>query len=193
MRKSEETHGGDRIAPAFDNAASLLNKSSKSSKQAGRPGNPRSAKKYPSPITFRPTDEERAMLKADAGDMSQSAYIRKCLFGRRASKRIVPEVDHVLLAQILARLGERRIANNLNQIAYHANCGSLLLDDVTVEELNEACLHVAWMRVKLIEALGLKSRKISKSKPSANEAVAGGGDTPNNSSRQADHQNIDVE
>ena len=118
-------------------------------------------KKYPSPITFRPTDEERAMLKVDAGGMSQSAYIRKCLFGKKTAKRVVPEADRILLAQILAKLGETRIPNNLNQIAYHANCGLLLLDDVTVEEINEACLHVAWMRTQLIEALGLmdKSKK----------------------------------
>jgi len=75
--------------------------------------------------------------------MSQSAYIRKCLFGKKASKRVVPEADRILLAQILAKLGESRIANNLNQIAYHANCGSLLLDDATIEEINEACLHAA--------------------------------------------------
>ena len=128
-----------------------------------------SKKKYPSPITFRPTDEERAMLKADAAGMSQSAYIRKCLFGRRASKRVIPEADRMLIAQILARLGESRIANNLNQIAYHANCGSLLLDDVTIEEINEACLQVAWMRVKLIEALGLKRRTGKKAVVSNNE------------------------
>jgi len=99
------------------------------------------------------------MLKVDAAGMSQSAYIRKCLFGKKASKRVVPEVDRVLLAQILAKLGESRIANNLNQIAYHANCGSLILEDVTIEEINEACLHVAWMRTQLIEALGLKDRE----------------------------------
>lgn len=117
-------------------------------------------KKYPSPITFRPTEEERQRLKADAGDMSQSAYIRECLFGSKTSKRVVPHADRVLLAQILAKLGETRIANNLNQIAYHANCGSLLLDDLTVEEINEAIVHVAWMRTQLIEALGLKNRRI---------------------------------
>lgn len=116
-------------------------------------------KKHPSPISFRPTDEERAMLKQDAVGMSQSAYIRKCLFGDKVSKRVIPEADRLLIAQILARLGETRIANNLNQIAYHANCGSLALDDLTIEEINEACLHVAWMRTQLIEALGLKDRK----------------------------------
>lgn len=115
-------------------------------------------KKYPSPITFRPTDEERAMLKHEAAGMSQSAYIRKCVFGTKTSKRAVPEADRMLIAQILARLGETRIANNLNQIAYHANCGSLVLDDLTIEEINEACLEVAWIRTHLIEALGLKDR-----------------------------------
>lgn len=117
------------------------------------------ASKYPSPITFRPTAEERERLKADAVGMSQSAYIRQCLFGNKASKRVVPDTDRVLLAQILAKLGETRMANNLNQIAHQANCGSLLLDDLTVEEINEACLSIAWMRVQLIKALGLKDRK----------------------------------
>jgi len=119
---------------------------------------PKECKKYPSPISFRPTNEERTMLKQDAVGMSQSAYIRKCLFGRKASKRVVPEADRFLAAQILAKLGETRIANNLNQLAYHANCGSLAIDEATIEEINEACAHVAWMRVKLIEALGLKDR-----------------------------------
>ena len=137
-----------KACTAFKSAVEPSNKATKS-------------KKYPSPITFRPTDEERAMLKEDAAGMSQSAYIRKCLFGRRASKRVVPEADRMLIAQILARLGETRIPNNLNQIAYHANCGSLVLDDVTIEDINEACLHVAWMRTQLIEALGLKDKKPS--------------------------------
>jgi len=122
-------------------------------------GNANRKKKYPSPISFRPTEEEREQLLRDANGMSQSAYIRQCLFGKKVSKRVVPEADRMLLAQILAKLGESRIANNLNQIAYYANCGSLLLDDVTVEEINEACLQVAWMRTQLIEALGLKDQK----------------------------------
>lgn len=120
-------------------------------------------KKYPSPISFRPTEAEREQLLRDADGMSQSAYIRRCLFGRKTSKRVVPEADRVLLAQILAKLGESRIANNLNQIAHHANCGSLLLDDVTIEEINEACLHIAWMRTQLIETLGLKNKSNKKS------------------------------
>ena len=88
-------------------------------------------RKYPSPISFRPTEKEREQLILDAGGMSQSSYIRECLFWRRVSKRVVPHVDQVLLAQILATLGESRIANNLNQIAHQANSGSLILDVVT--------------------------------------------------------------
>ena len=148
MRKNNDFHGVGKVGTAFDKAVNS-------------PKKPDRRKKYPSPITFRPTDEERVMLKENAVGMSQSAYIRKCLFGSKASKRVIPDADRMLLAQILARLGESRIANNLNQIAYHANCGSLVLDDVTIEEINEACLHVAWMRTQLIEALGLKERKNS--------------------------------
>ncbi len=148
---------GVEISQSFDKAAKR-SKTPKAKKRA----------KYPSPITFRPTDEERVMLKTDANGMSQSAYIRKCLFGKKVSKRVVPETDRMLLAQILARLGETRIPNNLNQIAYHANCGSLVLDDVTIEEINEACVHVAWMRTQLIEALGLKDDSSKKVKPASN-------------------------
>jgi len=110
-------------------------------------------------VTFRITDDELVQLNADSEGMSHSAHIRRCTFGNRTSKRVAPEADRLLLAQILAKLGESRIANNLNQIAYHANCGSLILEDVTIDEINEACLHVAWIRTQLIEALGLKDRE----------------------------------
>jgi hypothetical protein len=48
------------------------------------------------------------------------------------------------------------MANNLNQIAYEANCGSLLMDQATEDEIKMACASIVWMRVKLIEALGIK-------------------------------------
>ena len=112
-------------------------------------------------ITIRISREELEQIKVDAQGMSRSAYVRRCIFGSRASKRILPEADRVLLAQVLAKLGETRIANNLNQIAYHANCGALVIDDLTIEEINEACFHVACMRTQLVKALGLKERKAS--------------------------------
>ena len=118
-------------------------------------------KKCPSPVTLRLTVDERVQLENDAGSSSLSAHIRECVFGGRVARRVVPAADQVLLAQILAQLGESRMANNLNQIAHHANCGSLVMEETTEEEINEACIHIAWMRVKLIEALGLKDRSDS--------------------------------
>ena len=115
-------------------------------------------KKYPSPVTLRLTEDERVQLEEDAGGSSLSAHIRECMFGGRVARRVVPAVDRVLLARILAQLGGSRMANNLNQIAHHANCGSLIMEEATEEEINEACAHIAWMRVKLIEALGLKNQ-----------------------------------
>jgi len=126
------------------------------------PGNRRAKKKQKrlSTFTLRLSEEERAQLKNLAGGMSMSAYVRKCLFGKDASPRKVrlraPVKDSGALAQVLGLLGQTRIANNLNQLAHEAHCGSLLLDDVTEKQLLEACAHIAWIRVKLIQALGLK-------------------------------------
>ncbi len=79
----------------------------------------------------------------------------KASTGERFVSR-VPVRSEEALAQILAKLGQSRIANNLNQIAYEANCGSLLMDEQTENEIKLACAHIAWIRVKLIDALGLK-------------------------------------
>ncbi len=112
-------------------------------------------------ITLRLTEEELAKLKILSSGMSLSAYIRKCLFGKDVAPRKVrarvPVGDQKVLAQILGLLGQTRIANNLNQIAHQANCGSLLMDEQTENEIKMACAHIAWIRVKLIEALGLKT------------------------------------
>jgi hypothetical protein len=124
---------------------------------------PKSAKKHSPRITLRLTEGELARLKRAAEGVSISAYIRKQLFGDHVSLRKtrsrVPVKNQKALAQVLGKLGETRIANNLNQIAYEANCGSLLMDQQTEEELKIACAHIAWMRVKLIEALGLKGSR----------------------------------
>ena len=113
-------------------------------------------------ITLRLTEKELAKLKSLSRGMSKSAYIRKCLFGNDTAPRKVhsrvPVKDQEALAQMLGLLGQTRIANNLNQIAYEANCGSLLMDKETENEIKLACAHIAWIRVKLIEALGLKDK-----------------------------------
>jgi len=118
--------------------------------------------KKPAPrITLRLTEEELAKLKTLSRGVSLSAFIRKCLFGTnttlRKTRSRVPVKDQEALAQVLGLLGQSHFANNLNQIAHQANCGSLLMDEKAEDEIKLACAHIAWMRVKLIEALGLKS------------------------------------
>ncbi len=122
---------------------------------------PQAPSKRPSPITLRLTRKERAKLEELAQSMTLSAYIRMVLFAedvapRKSSKR-APVKDHEELAQVLALLGQSRIANNLNQLAKEAHLGSLIIDEQTKRQIDEACFHILDMRQHLIKALGLKS------------------------------------
>lgn len=143
MRNPENSQVADNLSGSFINAT----------------GRAVSKKRHPSPITLRVTDEERERLKAAAAGMSVSAYIRKCVFGDAAAPRKirskVPVKDEAALARILGMLGQSRIANNLNQLAYQANAGSLLIDEKTEKEITEAYAHTLFMRAELVKALGL--------------------------------------
>ena len=145
MKRLQQPTNTEQLKPPFETACNLQ----------------KPKKKRPSPITLRLTEEEREKLKIAAGDMPVSAYIRKCVFGTEVAprkKRLShkPVADQEAIARILSMLGQTRIANNLNQIAYHANCGTLLLDEDTKRQIKQTCAYIAFMRVKLIEALGLK-------------------------------------
>lgn len=110
-------------------------------------------------VTLRLTDEEMATLKHLSAGMSVSAYIRKCLFGKGAAPRKIrlraPVQDQEALGRVLGLLGQSRIANNLNQLAHNANCGTLLLDQQSEEQINEAYAKVLSMRADLTQALGI--------------------------------------
>jgi len=110
-------------------------------------------------ITLRLTEEENAKLRQLCEGMTVSAYIRQRLFGedtaRRKRRSYVPVKDQATMAQLLGLLGDSRIANNLNQLAFHANTGTLLIDDQTTNQINEAYAHVLTMRAELVKALGL--------------------------------------
>ncbi|MCB1450817.1 MAG: hypothetical protein KDJ67_11990 [Nitratireductor sp.] len=116
-------------------------------------------RKRPSPITFRLTDDERRELMRMSKGMALSSYIRQCLFGKNAVRRRNPThrpvQDQQQIARALAMLGASRISNNLNQLAYQANAGSLLVDDDTLQKIDEAYKHVCHLRDTLIAALGL--------------------------------------
>ena len=116
----------------------------------------------PPPFSLRLTFEERAKIEADAAGMSLGGYIRSPLLDpnwiapRRRGK--FPVKDHRALAQLLAMLGQSRLANNVNQLAKAANTGSLPVTPETEEALLTAVHEVTRMRQLLIEALDLDAR-----------------------------------
>lgn len=114
-----------------------------------------------SPVTLRLSNKERTLLEEWAKGTSMSAYIRKCLFDgqetkRKKRRRSEPVADQRALAQVLGMLGSSRIANNLNQLAFHANSGTLAVDQDVIDKINEAYAHVCVLRTELLKALGTK-------------------------------------
>lgn len=114
------------------------------------------------PFSIRLTENERRSLEDKAGGRPLATYIKAVVLDESSDRlrktRPLPQEDQVLLAQILARLGQSRSASNLNQIANALHQGTLILDDQLVRDLNQACLDVAWMRTTLMEALGSRRK-----------------------------------
>ena len=114
-----------------------------------------------SPITLRLTPEEREKLEELAQGMTLSAYIRACVFAeetrrrKRKPKSVVE--DKKAAAEALALLGQSRIASNLNQLAYHANTGILVMGEDEKAQIAEANAHLLAIRGLLLRALGRAS------------------------------------
>ena len=112
-----------------------------------------------SPVTLRLTPEERARLEELAAGMTLSAYIRACVFAEEEQKRRKQRPkstieDKKAVAEALALLGQSRIASNLNQLAYHANLGVLIVSDEEKAQIAEANGHLLAIRTLLMQALG---------------------------------------
>ncbi|QBF32311.1 hypothetical protein [Thalassococcus sp. S3] len=111
-----------------------------------------------SPLTLRLTLDERARLEELAAGITLSAYVRACVFGAEAKvrKRRPRDVvsDKKAAAEALALLGQSRIASNLNQLAYHANVGALMMGEQEKAEIAEANAHLLAIRTLLVQALG---------------------------------------
>ena len=117
------------------------------------------AQKRPSPFCIRLTPYEKAYLKQLAGNRPLGAYIREQLLGSVAEKRRElrsPQIDQEQYAALLAALGQSRMSSNLNQLAHHANVGTLDVSQDTEQQLQEAYACVLEMRKALFMALGLK-------------------------------------
>ena len=112
-----------------------------------------------SPFSLRLSEDERAALTARAGSMPLAAYIKSVVLAADApkyrSRRAMPTEEQHLLAAILARLGQSRSAQSLDEIANHLRQGTLVMDAVLEQELAQALLDIAWMRAMLMQALGV--------------------------------------
>ncbi len=113
----------------------------------------------PPPFSLRLSEAERATLEARAGSKPLGAYIRDTLLGddqqpRQAHRR--PTHDQEAIAQLLAELGNARLANNLNQLAKAANAGALPVNAETLKAILTACHDVRVMRACLLAALGFR-------------------------------------
>jgi len=102
---------------------------------------------------IRLTDDERAVLEARAGNEHVSTWARDVLLGSQAKKRRKsrkPKVSDKNLALVMALLGDQRIASNLNQLARHANMGTLDFDDEVLEQIQDACAAMIAVRNYLL-------------------------------------------
>ncbi|MCQ0987236.1 MobC family plasmid mobilization relaxosome protein [Jiella marina] len=107
-------------------------------------------------VRFSPEDYERLQTLADG--MTLSVYVRAMALGeelnRRKARSPASIADRAAVAEILGLLGESRIANNLNQLAYQANVGTLAIDDESRSKIDEAYQMIFGMRALLLKALG---------------------------------------
>lgn len=125
------------------------------------PSKKKASRRAISPLTLRLTEDERARLEELAAGLTLSTYVRACVFGQEAKRRKRRAKNTVedkkAAAEALALLGQSRIANNLNQLAYHANIGALDIAEAERAKIDEAYAHVLAIRALLVTALGKSS------------------------------------
>lgn len=124
---------------------------------------PKLKKSYPPPFSMRFTEDERRVLEIAAAGRPLAAYIRWLIFKedmpelpKRRTREQMADPQRKELSKLLGTLGKSRISQNINQLAKAVNSGSLPVNHEVVEELNNACDAIRWMRSTLIKAMGLK-------------------------------------
>lgn len=116
--------------------------------------------KRQAPFSLRLTFEERAQLEKDAAGFSLSGYIKWRLFDpdrpRPKKRGKVPVKDHKMLAALIAKLGQSRLAANVNQLAKAVHTGSLPVNPETEADISRASKDINDIRNMLVTALGLQ-------------------------------------
>lgn len=122
-------------------------------------------KKRPASFSLRLSAEERAYLEDLAGAQPLGSYIREQLLGEKIKKPKPlrrPRVNEEQISAVLAQLGGSRLSSNLNQLAKHANMGTLDITRNLEQELEDACKAVMAMRDALFIALGMRVQSGAK-------------------------------
>ena len=126
----------------------------------GNDDKPKSRKKYAPAFSIRLTLAERAQLDAEAETLPLSDYIRTRLFDAPDTRQRVfrrPVQDAEALAQVLAALGNSRMAGNLYQIVRAVHDGTLSLTPSQQQDMELALQDIRQMRGWLMQALGMKN------------------------------------
>ncbi|MFT3809959.1 MAG: plasmid mobilization relaxosome protein MobC [Micropepsaceae bacterium] len=117
------------------------------------------------PFSLRLSADERARLTREASGAPLGPYIRAKVLGDpppvAARRSGLPVEDRKALAQVLALLGQSRIASNLNQLAHAAHIGALAIDPEIERDLTDAIAFVRELRRLLLAALGLKPEGVT--------------------------------
>lgn len=112
------------------------------------------------PLSVRLNDQEYEVIRARAGNLPLSTYVKQAALGEAAPvarRRPPASRDLRILAAILAALGQSRIANNLNQLAKAVHSGSLPVNPQTEADLTQACRDVGVIRRALLMVLGVQT------------------------------------
>ncbi|TDF41293.1 plasmid mobilization relaxosome protein MobC [Alteromonadaceae bacterium M269] len=113
-------------------------------------------------MTFRLPLSLKEQLTQEARmlGISNSAYVVMRLADSGVQRKLADifmlQQQRTEYARILRALGQSRIANNLNQIAYQLNTGTLIFTPDIAAQINEAYEAIMTIRSLLIEGMGVK-------------------------------------
>jgi len=126
------------------------------------------ATKHPPPFSIRFSWDQRAELDRLSDGQSWGGYIKDVLFVKKQrpyySGYASKVQDRKILAKLLGALGNSRIASNINQLAKAANSGSLPVNEDVISAIMRSVRAIDWMKVALIEGMGLKAHSLDKEK-----------------------------
>ena len=121
------------------------------------------ARQFNTTLTLRLAASERQRLDTEAKsfDLSTAAYVRFLVASDEVQRKLAAVFERrqqrAEYAHILRILGQSRIANNLNQIAYAINTGTFIFSPDVVAQINEAYEAILYIRSLLIQSQGLKT------------------------------------